>query len=60
MRLGCGAVGILPQSVVARTKVPSLAVVQGAHEATTEDEEGYVEGVDRFAQLFTTRSALQG
>jgi hypothetical protein len=32
-------------------KIPSVAVEQGVHEATTEGEEGYVEEVRQFTQL---------
>jgi hypothetical protein len=44
-------VGISQPHVVAHRKVPSVAFEQVAHEATTKDEEGYVEEVRQFAQL---------
>ena len=40
--------GVSQPHVVAHRKVPSVAVEQAAHEAITEDEEGYV---GQFAQL---------
>ena len=51
MRFGATRWGYYNSPVVARKKVPSLAVNKGAHEATTEDEKGYVEELGRFAQF---------
>jgi hypothetical protein len=43
---------MLRKPVLVHKNVPSLAVEQEAYEATTmEDEEGYVEELDQFAQL---------
>lgn len=42
---------MLRKPVLVHKNVPSLAVEQEAYEATMEDEEGYVEELDQFAQL---------
>jgi hypothetical protein len=48
--LGRDVVGILQQPALVH-KIPSLAVVQRAREATIEDEEEYAEELDQLAQL---------
>ncbi len=51
MSLTYAAVGTIQPLAVVRKKVPSVAVEQVVHEATTEGEEGCVEEVRQFTQL---------